>query len=398
MNHYKLLRITTVPMSLEKLLEGQLEFMQNYFEITAISADKERLEALGKTHGYSTYHIEMTRQITPWQDLKAVAKLYNYLKQEKPAIVHTHTPKAGIVGMLAAKLAGVPLRLHTVAGLPLMEATGFKCRILNSVEKLTYACATQVYPNSKGLYDFIVREKLASIEKMKIIGQGSSNGIDTAHFNPELYDSKQNEDLREKLNIKKDDFVFVFIGRLVRDKGINELVEAFRGLETRGKQSSTPHNLKPNTCHLLLVGPLETELDPLLEETLLEIEQNPQIISMGYQDDVRPYLALSNALVFPSYREGFPNVVMQAGAMGLPAIVTDINGCNEIVEAEKNGIIIPSKNIKALQKAMAKLMQDNSLYKKLQQHARPMIVDRFQREDVWKALLNEYQTLLKEKD
>lgn len=378
----KLIRITTVPMSLEKLLEGQLEYMQKHFDVTAISADKEKLEELGKKNNYKTHHIEMTRQITPWADFKAVINLYRFLKKEQPTIVHTHTPKAGIVGVLASKLAGVPTRLHTVAGLPLMEAKGLKRKILNAVEKLTYACATKVYPNSEGLKDFIVNEKLASKEKIKIIGQGSSNGINTQHFDPYLYDDKVKNESREKLGISKEDFVFIFVGRLVGDKGINELVEAFSNLKFKIQNSK-----------LLLVSSLETELDPLKDETLKEIESNTNIISVGYQNDVRPYLAISDALVFPSYREGFPNVVMQAGAMGLPSIVSNINGCNEIIKEGKNGLIIPSKDSAALKNAMQDIINDKKLYQNLQKNARPMICNRYEQKLVWKALLEEYGRL-----
>jgi glycosyltransferase involved in cell wall biosynthesis len=382
----KLIRITTVPLSLEKLLEGQLEYMQEYYVVTGISADPKKLEELGRNRHYNTFHVEMTRQITPWQDVKALWRLYNYLKQEKPAIVHTHTPKAGVVGMLAAKLADVPIRLHTVAGLPLMEATGIKRKILNAVERLTYACATKVYPNSVGLQKFILKQGFTHKDKLKIIGQGSSNGIDTSHFDPQKYDESLKAVLRGELGITKEDFVFIFVGRLVSDKGINELVQAFQNLKLNGAVSG-------QNAKLLLVGPLETELDPLHEETLKAIETNAAIISVGYQEDVRPYLAVSDALAFPSYREGFPNVVMQAGAMGLPAIVSDINGCNEIIIPNKNGIIIPPKNTEALQNAMQELMQNENLYQQLKSNARNLITTRYERQKVWEALLEEYQGL-----
>lgn len=379
----KLIRITTVPLSLEKLLEGQLEFMQDYFEVTAISADKEKLYALGKKNNYNTYHIEMTRKITPWQDLKAVIKLYKYLKKESPAIVHTHTPKAGIVGMLAAWLAGAPNRLHTVAGLPLMEAEGAKRIVLNIVEKLTYLFATKIYPNSKGLYDFIVKEKFTNSSKLAIIGNGSSNGIDIEYFNPNLYSEKDKIDLRNQLGIPQENFVFIFVGRLVKDKGINELVEAFTKLLT------THNNLS-----LLLVGPLESDLDPLSAETLSFIENTPQIISVGYQNDVRSYFAIANALTFPSYREGFPNVVMQAGAMGLPSIVSDINGCNEIIIEDINGIVVPPKNAEELFMAMKLLVSEDEIYAKLKSTARQNIVTNYSRKEIWEALLKEYQNCL----
>lgn len=383
----KLIRITTVPISLEKLLEGQLVFMQQYFKITAISADKEKLEKLGKEINVPTYHVEMSRQITPFNDLKAVFELYRFLKAEKPSIVHTHTPKAGIVGMMAAYFANVPIRLHTVAGLPLMEANGIKRKVLNFVEILTYRFATKVYPNSKGLYDFIISEKFAPQKKLKIIGNGSSNGIDTSHFDPSLFSVNDKESLRQRYDIPLNAFVFIFVGRLVGDKGINELVAAFKKLSTQSPQvSSSPF--------LLLVGPLETELDPLKKETFDEIDNNENIISVGFQQDVRPFLAISDALVFPSYREGFPNVVMQAGAMGLPSIVSNINGCNEIVIEGENGIIVPSKDVDALQKAMSLLLNDSELYTSIKINARKMIVERYQREQVWQALKKEYDLLL----
>ena len=166
----KLIRITTIPLSLEKLLEGQLSFMSNHYDVIAISSDKLQLKEYGDSNNIHTKHLHLTRQITPLKDLIALFKLYKYLKDVKPQIVHTHTPKAGIVGMLAAYLAKVPHRLHTVAGLPLMEATGVKRKVLNIVERLTYCCATKVYPNSKGLEDFILNEKFTRANKLKIIG------------------------------------------------------------------------------------------------------------------------------------------------------------------------------------------------------------------------------------
>ena len=223
-NKPKLIRITTVPISLEKLLENQLRFMKNFFEVIAVSSDDQRLQLFGKEQGVDTFHVDLTRKITPIKDLKAVFKLYKFLKKEKPSIVHTHTPKAGIVGMLAARFANVPIRMHTVAGLPLMESSGMKRSVLNIVEKLTYSCATNVYPNSKGLKEFIIKEKLTSKNKLKILGNGSSNGIDTIHFSPSQVSDFEKRQLRTNLNITKNDFVFVFVGRLVGDKGINELV------------------------------------------------------------------------------------------------------------------------------------------------------------------------------
>lgn len=389
---FKLIRITTVPISLKTLLKGQLHFMsQSGFEVIGVSSKGQDLNDVHKSEGVPVVELEMTRTISPIKDLQSLWNFYKLCKKEKPVMVHSHTPKAGIVGMLGAKLAGVPIRLHTVAGLPLMEAAGVKRKILDFVEKLTYAAATKVYPNSKGLYDFILVNNYASAEKLKVIGQGSSNGIDTQYFSSEKISNYQQIQLKKVLDINENDFVFVFVGRLVGDKGINELVKAFKKVES---QEVNLLNESVNS-KLLLVGPLETELDALLPETLQEIEENPNIISVGFQTDVRPYFAISDALVFPSYREGFPNVVMQAGAMGLPSIVSNINGCNEIIEEGKNGTIIPLKDSQAIYEAMMKMSNDTDFRTQLQQNARAMIVSRYEQKVVWEALLTEYKSLEK---
>lgn len=382
MTKQKLIRITTVPLSLDKLLSGQLAFMNRFYKVIGVSSDVSYLEKVGQKEQIEVFHVEMTRQITPIKDLISVYKLYRFFKKQKPFIVHTHTPKAGTVGMLAAKLAGVPNRLHTIAGLPLLEATGNKRTLLNFVEKVTYRCATKIYPNSFGLKEIILQEKFCAPDKLKVLGNGSSNGIDTSFFDASHFVPTQNNTLKEKSGILPDDFVFIFVGRLVADKGINELVEGYKHL----------NSLFPNT-KLVLVGPLETELDPLLPKTLKEIDVNPAIISVGFQNDVRPYFAIADALVFPSYREGFPNVVMQAGAMGLPSIVTDINGCNEIVIANHNGMIIPVKNTKAIFEAMKEMIENKTLYNELKQNARKRIVDNYEQKVVWNAILEEYKSL-----
>ena len=381
----KLIRITTVPLSLKVLLKGQLRFMaSNGFDVKGVSSEGEELKEVHENEGIAVEAITMSRKITPFQDLKSLWEMWNFLRKEKPQIVHTHTPKAGIIGMLAARLAGVPHRLHTVAGLPLMEATGTKRKILNFVEKLTYSSATRVYPNSKGLYDFILQNNFTQSNKLKIIANGSSNGIDTAFFSPDQVTEIERVTLIEKLNIQPDDFVFVFVGRIVSDKGINELIKAFSELQAA-------ENNEPAGIKLLLVGGLENDLDPLNPETLAEINQNKDIISVGFQQDVRSFFAIADALVFPSYREGFPNVVMQAGAMGLPSIVSDINGCNEIIIEGENGLIIPSKNVEKLKEKMLTLAKDKNLYTKLKGNSRRMIENRYEQSVVWNALLEEYE-------
>ena len=378
----KLVRITTIPESLAILLKGQLRFMQRHFNVIAISSDGKALDEVKNTEGVNTVSISMTRKITPVKDFIALVKLYGVLKTEKPDIVHTHTPKAGLIGMLASWLARVPNRLHTIAGLPVMEASGFKRDILLLVEKITYACATKVYPNSKGLKDFVLSQGLIKASKLKIIGNGSSNGINTSHFNKANFKELELVELKGSLNLNDNDFIYVFVGRLVTDKGINELVSVFSKLSKDNK------NVK-----LLLVGGLETELDPLQSSTLNQIATNKQILSVGFQKDVRPYFAISNILVFPSYREGFPNVVMQAGAMGLASIVTNINGCNEIIKNEYNGLIVPPKDTKRLREKMLLVLRDSKKLDFLCHNARTAIVDRYNQDYIWNELIKEYKAL-----
>lgn len=356
--------------------------MNEYYEVIGISSEGDALLEVQKNEGIRTKIVHMTRSITPFQDLKSTYQLYKFFKKEKPSIVHTHTPKAGTVGMLAARLAKVPNRLHTIAGLPLLESSGFKRKILDIVEKFTYACATHILPNSYGLESIIIQNNYTNKAKLHVIANGSSNGINTAHYDPALVTEIDKTNLRNELKITETDVVFIFIGRIVKDKGINELVSAFNNL------SKTNSNSK-----LLLVGPHEDHLDPLSTSTEKLIVQNKQIIAVGTIKDIRPYVAISHVLTFPSYREGFPNVVLQCSCMGLPCIVSNINGCNEIIEEGINGMIIPVKDVKALQKAMQELYDDPQKRQELSKQSRSRIIERYQQEYVWNELLNFYKRL-----
>lgn len=380
--HKKLIRITTVPSSLKVLLKRQLSYMSNYFQVIAVSSPGKMLDEVRVNEAVRTASIPLTRAITPLRDLLALIKLYRLFRKEEPLIVHSHTPKAGLLGMLAARFAGVPIRMHTVAGLPLMEAKGIKKWLLIWAERLTCRCAVRVYPNSPRLAAYISANRLCSDDKLKVLGYGSSNGIDTHYFqlNEEVMEAR--DIVRHRLKLNTDNFVFVFIGRLVKDKGIRELVQAFASIEKKYAHA-----------RLLLVGPFEQQ-DPLEDETIDKINQDDQIMHVSFQDDVRPHLAVSNVLVFPSYREGFPNVPMQAGCMHLPSIVTDINGCNEIIEDNKNGLIVPVKDSNALTAAMERLMTNTSLYHHLRSNCREMITSRYEQQYLWALLLNEYNDLI----
>lgn len=357
--------------------------MSSYYDVIAISSEENGLlKEIADREQVAMIPIELSRKITPLKDLKSLWEMYKTFRKEAPFIVHTHTPKAGVIGMIASYMAKVPHRLHTVAGMPLMESKGLKRSVLNIVEKITYYCATQVYPNSYGLLKFIEENNFVSKNKIKVIANGSSNGIDTNHFSRNNFTNLELKSLRDKLQINDNDFIFIFVGRIVGDKGVNELIEAFNQL------SQTNNDVK-----LLLVGPFEESLDPIKNETKEIINSNKSIINVGFQDDVRPFFAISNMLVFPSYREGFPNVVMQACAMEIPSIVSNINGCNEIIVDTINGKIIPVKDTESLLKAMTIFVENREILIQMSKNSREQMINKYERALVWKSLLSEYQAL-----
>ncbi len=376
----KLIRITTVPISLKVLLKGQLNFMNNYFETVGVSSPGKLLDEVTEQEGIRTIAVKMTRSISPVRDLISLFQLIRILKKEKPYIVHTHTPKAGLLGMLAARFTKVPVRLHTVAGLPLTVAGGFKRKLLVFIEKLTYRYAHKVYPNSVNLMNFILENNLCKANKLKVIAKGSSNGIDTNYFQNSEEISYKTELLKEFYKIPKNYFIFLFVGRIVKDKGINELIEAFSMLNEEHKE----------IC-LLLVGEYEHELDPIDAKSKNIIDSNSNIVYCGYQSDVRPVFAASDVFVFPSYREGFPNVVLQAGAMEVPSIVSDINGCNEIIQNRINGLIVPVKSVDDLYYSMKDLYLNRNKLVEMKKNCRSIIVEKFNNSFIWLELLKEYQ-------
>lgn len=380
MKSIKIIRTATVPISLNILLKGQLHFLNQYFNIIGVSSSGTDLDLVHDRENIKTIAVEIKREINPIKDLLSLIKLFIILKKEKPTIVHSITPKAGLLTMLAGKMAGVPIRMHTFTGLIFPTSTGMMQKLLIKMDQLLCWAATNIYPEGKGVKNDLISFKITS-KPLKILANGNVNGINLEYFSTAQIDLSTQVDLKKELGILSTDHVFIFVGRLVGDKGINELIEAFGKLETKNAK-------------LLLVGSLESELDPLKEHTLNEINTNKNIVSIGFQSDVRPYFAIANCLVFPSYREGFPNVVMQAGAMGLPSIVSNINGCNEIVVEGENGTIIPVKNVEALQQAMEKMMENEAYYDKLKENARPMIQSRYEQSVVWNALLEEYNSLI----
>jgi len=384
----RLIRITTVPVSLLLLLKGQMNYMrQNGFEVIMISSPGAEAQQAEEQEMCEMITIPMERGVHLLKDVVTLFRLYRLLKRLKPDIVHTHTPKAGLLGMLASRLCAVPVRMHTIAGLPWMEHSGLSRFVLKQMERLTAICAHRIYPNSVGLKKIIESECITSSKKIKLVGEGSSNGIDCSYFNKAVVPAEQLQQVRIKAGVPENGFVWIFVGRLVKDKGIAELVKVFLQMVQEFPEDQ-----------LWLVGKEEPELDPLSTQTRNYIQQHPAIKCWGFQSDVRPFLAASSALVFPSYREGFPNVPMQAGAMQLPMIVSDINGCNELVQHGVTGMLVPPKTEEPLFHAMRLLRRDAELRNRLAFNSREQIVAKYHQQTIWENLRGEYYSLLKEKE
>lgn len=375
---YKLIRLTTVDESLFALLKGQLHFLSSEFEVVGVADDSGRLVQVAEREGVRTVAVPMRREISLLNDVKSLILLIRLFRKEKPYIVHANTPKASLLGMFAAWITWVPHRIYLVTGLRFETAHGLFRWVLKTMERITCACATKVIPEGDGVAETLRRERITRKPLRKILN-GNINGVDLGFFDrlPEV-----ETHARELGDGAAGNFSFVFVGRLVKDKGINELVQAFVKL----------NEVCPHT-RLYLVGTFEDRLDPLLPQTRRWIEEHPAISAVGYQSDVRPYMAASDVLVLPSYREGFPNVVLQAGAMGLPCIVTDINGCNEAIVDGVNGRIVPKQDADALFDAMKELVENRESFVKMAGVAREMIASRYAQPDVWRATLEMYKNL-----
>ncbi len=374
----KILRACTVPQSIGFVV-GMIPDLTKEYEVGVLSSPGEEWAMLDK-YGDAVKRLEvpMERHISPLRDLRSLWRLVRVFRRERPDMVHSMTPKAGLLCMLAAWITRVPVRVHMFTGLVFPTATGLKRRILMATDRLTCACATHVLPEGEGVKRDLLDNGITR-KPIKVLGYGNCRGIDLDRFDPTL-----SEVQAEAAKLRKPEvFTFIAIGRLVGDKGINELVAAFSRLNRE----------LPATC-LILVGPQEKELDPLSPATLSEIESNPAIEAVGNQADVRPWLAAADCHVLASYREGFPNVVIEAGAMGLPQIVTDINGANEIIINGQNGTIIPPKDTEELYAAMHRIAGDSDLRRTQAANARALIASRYEQSYVRRCLYNFYREIL----
>ena len=377
----KIIMITTVPMSLATLVKGQARYLSNYFDVKLISSYSPNNKKISDYEKVELKSIEMTRKITILKDIKALFELYMYIRVQKPDVVYTFTPKAGLLGMMASFFARVPTRVHNIVGMPLMEASGKKKFLLKYIEKLTYFFSTSLFCNSFGLKKY-VNTHLTERE-VKVIAQGSINGVDTNLFkNTKTVDEQVK--LRNHYKIQKDDFVLTFVGRIVKDKGINELVESFKSLLS-----------KYSNIKLLLVGDYEEHLNPIKKENKDFIDTTDSIITVGFQDDIRDFLSITDLFVLPSYREGLPNSLIEAGSFGIPLIASNINGCNEIIRENETGLLVDKKSLKSLEDGIEKLLTDKELYNHIKLKVRDEMTKKYDQSYFWEELKSEFKNIVR---
>ena len=381
MKNKKIIRVTTIPRSFLTLLKDQLNFINQDFDVIAVSSNEPELIKIKETQNVRVFPLNMTRIISPLRDIFSIYQMYKFLIVERPYIIHSHTPKAGLVSMIAGYFANIPNRVHTVAGMPLESRKGIKKKILFLVELLTYKFATNILPNSMDMYKFILKNNMTYKHKLEVIANGTSNGIDLEYFNINNIKPNIKSQLKNELKINQDDVVFLFIGRIVKDKGINELLEIFDSLSQ-----------KHNNIKLLLVGKFENKLNSISIRSKNIINLNKSIINCEFQDDIRPYLAISDSFIFPSYREGFPNVILQALSFNLPCISTDVNGVKEVIKDGLNSILIKKQDIHSLKKAILEML-DKEYREILTHNCQKIDLSKYDRLYVQNYLLKFYKSL-----
>lgn len=373
----KLFIITTIPLSLI-FFKGQLSLLKDEFEVTLISSPEESLFETAEQYKVNRHGILMKREISLFNDCVSLVKLISYFSKNRPDIVHGNTPKGSFLSMIASWLCKVPTRIYYVHGLRYQGTNGFKKKLLIYMERISCKLATDIFAVSNGVKEVMYEDRITT-KNVNVIWNGSINGIDSDFFNPEIVTCVN---LQKQYQIKENDFIFGFIGRIVADKGINELILAFRRV----------NQLYPN-AKLVLAGNYEDELDPLFSNIKKEIDENKNIIVVSFQKDIRPFYKLMDLFVFPSYREGFGISLMEAAAMNVPAIASNIIGCNEIIDNEVNGYLIPSKDEKALFEKMKFCIENQNEIKRMASVTRGVILSRFEQKQLWNKTINFYKKI-----
>jgi glycosyltransferase involved in cell wall biosynthesis len=380
----KLVYVTTVPITLVFFVHGQIDYLKRRgFEICAISSPGELAERFRENESIHFYPVPMVRGFAPIADLVALFRLWLLFRKIKPDIVHSHTPKAGLLGTVAAWASGVPVIFLSVFGLRQMTLTGYRRRLLDFTTWLSCFFADCVWCDSFSIRKYTIEAKLSLGRKTVVLGQGSANGVDAqGTFSPERYGLSVRNTLREKHGIPRNAYVIGFVGRVVKDKGMHELASAWRSLRNK-----YPH------LHLLIVGPMELE-DPLHKEDEALFRSDPRIHLAGYQKDAAPYFAAMDLFVMPSYREGFGLTNIEAAAMQLPVVSTLIPGCIDSVIDGVTGTLVPAHDECALIAAIEFYLNNRKIGCEHGVAGRQRVLRDFRQETIWEALFKEYVHVL----
>lgn len=374
--------LVTVPASFTYLYRNQFSLLRtNGIDVTAVCAPAPEMRVLeGEPARFIT--IPMMREPSPLQDIKSLAHLWWFFVNNRFDVVHVSTPKASLLGSIAALLSGHRRVIFTFRGRAYENYTGLKRRIFAAMDTLICRIAVRVNPICYELGRQIVKEGICRPEKIRVLGHGSSNGIDLDQFSATPQARREAIGLRKDLNIPVDALVILSIGRIREDKGINELVEAFVSL-------ADAHD----KLHLLLVGKYE-HASPVSVRTRDLIQSHPRIHVSPWQQKPASAYAASDILAFPSYREGFGNVALEASAMELPVVASDIMGCRESVERDVSGLLVPPADAKALEVALERLVSNPALRASLGRQGRDRVEKLFRQEIIWQDLVKQYQDVM----
>ena len=330
----RLVNIVTVPISFW-LIRGQAALMSSAgFEVHAISSPCALADEYSRAHNVPVHPVLMARRMNPWADLVSLARLVATLKRLEPRVVQAGTPKAGLLGMIAAYFLRVPIRVYYIHGLPVLTARGLQRLILSTTERLACSMATHVLCVSHSIRHELVGMRLCPSHKAVVIGDGSSNGVDTSWFDRTRLPEGTREQVRARLGIPGNALVVGFIGRVGREKGISELQRAWRLLRDRCP-----------SAHLLIIGPPE-ETDPVSDETQLALAGDPRVHLPGADWDTAPLYMAMDVFCLPSHREGLPNVLLEAAAMELPAVAFRVPGVVDAIEDGVTGRLVTALNVK----------------------------------------------------
>lgn len=384
MNRIRLLHLTTVPMSFT-FLRGQPGFLaRRGIDVQAVSSPDPELRAFGEAEGIPVHAARMLRRISPLRDLGALARVVGVMRRVRPHVVHAHTPKGGLLGMMGAWLARVPVRIYHMRGLPMATATGPRRLLLRTTERVSCALAHRVFCVSGSLREVAVAEGLCPPDKIVVPGGGSGQGVDAAgRFDPARLPAGTRAAVRAGFGIPDDAVVVGFVGRIVRDKGVGELAEAWARVRDEFPRA-----------RLLLVGPFEPQ-DPLAPETEAALRNDPTVVLAGEDWDTPRLYAVMDLVVLPSYREGFPNVPLEAASMELPVVSTRVPGCVDAVAHSETGTLVPVRDAAALGDALRAYLADPVLRAAHGRAGRARVMREFRRERVWEALYAQYLELLR---